>query len=124
MLRAMTVLLACQLAGEIIARSFDLPIPGPVLGMLALFGMLLRRGAPAWLDDNGQGLLRFLPLLFVPAGVGIMSYAELMRDEWIVIAATLLISTIATMLATAGAFLLFARLAAGRRGAHDPEQRG
>lgn len=120
MLRAMTILLVCQLAGEIVARSIDLPIPGPVLGMLALFAILARRGAPAWLDEHGQGLLRFLPLLFVPAGVGIMRYIELMRTEWLAIAVALGISTTITMLATAGAFLLFSRWTARGKAGHDP----
>ena len=37
MVRGMTVLLVCQLAGEVTARALDLPMPGPVLGMLLLF---------------------------------------------------------------------------------------
>ncbi|MGQ9549946.1 MAG: CidA/LrgA family protein [Roseiflexus sp.] len=111
----MTVLLACQLAGEVTARVLNLPAPGPVLGMLLLFGVLLWRGAPDWLDQVGQGLLRLLPLFFVPAGVGIMNHAQLMQTEWPALLAILLISTVATMLTTAGALLLFLRLTRTRK---------
>ncbi|MFQ3632013.1 MAG: CidA/LrgA family protein [Roseiflexus sp.] len=110
MLRGMTVLLVCQLIGEVTVRALRLPAPGPVLGMALLFGILLWRGAPDWLDQVGQGLLRFLPLFFVPAGVGVINHIQLMRNEWQAITVALLASTIITMMATAGALLLFLRL--------------
>jgi len=119
MVRGITVLLVCQLAGEVTARALNLPAPGPVLGMLLLFGMLLWRGAPDWLDQVGQGLLRFLPLFFVPAGVGIMNHVQLMRAEWLAIAVTLLVSTVITMIVTAGALLLLLRLTAGREASRN-----
>ena len=37
MLGTLTLLLLCQLTGELAARLLHLPIPGPVLGMLLLF---------------------------------------------------------------------------------------
>lgn len=115
MLRGITILLVCQLIGEATVRALNLPTPGPVLGMALLFGVLLWRGAPDWLDQVGQGLLRFLPLFFVPAGVGIMNHVRLMRAEWLAIAITLLVSTMITMLVTAGALLLFLRLTGTRK---------
>ena len=39
-----TILLVCQLAGEVIARLLQLPLPGPVLGMVILFVGLVVRG--------------------------------------------------------------------------------
>ena len=43
MVGALTGLLLCQLAGEVLARSLGLPVPGPVVGMVLLFAALLRR---------------------------------------------------------------------------------
>jgi holin-like protein len=119
MVRGLTVLLICQLIGEVTAKALDLPMPGPVLGMLLLFGILLWRGAPNWLNQVAQELLRVLPLLFVPAGVGIMNHAQLMRAEWLAIAVTLLVSTVITMIVTAGALLLLLRLTAGRKASRN-----
>lgn len=115
MLRGMTVLLVCQLIGEATVRALNVPAPGPVLGMALLFAVLLWRGAPDWLDQVGQGLLRFLPLFFVPAGVGVLNHIQLMRAEWLAIAVALLVSTIITMIVTAGALMLFLRLTGGRK---------
>ena len=42
-LNGITLLLIYQLVGEVSARLLQLPIPGPVLGMLLLFISLLVR---------------------------------------------------------------------------------
>lgn len=123
MVRGMTVLLVCQLAGEVTARALSLPVPGPVLGMLLLFGILLWRGAPDWLDQVGQGLLRLLPLFFVPAGVGVMNHVQLMQTEWTALLVILLISTVVTMTTTAGALLFFLRLTGNRKDPKDAAER-
>lgn len=99
---AMMTLLAFQLAGEVIARALRLPLPGPVLGMLLLFAVfIMRGGVPAPLRAVGQTLLNHLSLLFVPAGVGVMTHIALIRAAWLPIAATLVLSTLATLAATA-----------------------
>ncbi|MBD3611039.1 MAG: CidA/LrgA family protein [Hydrogenovibrio crunogenus] len=101
-LHGITLLLIFQLIGEMTAILFDLPIPGPVIGMILLFMVLLWRGrSSAPLDDVSNGLLSHLSLLFVPAGVGIMVYFDRIISEWIPIGLTLIFSTLATMMATA-----------------------
>ncbi len=40
MITGLTWLLACQLAGELVVRLLDVPVPGPVVGMLILFVLL------------------------------------------------------------------------------------
>lgn len=48
MLAHLTLLLSCQLAGEVIARLFAIPVPGAVLGMMLLFlGLAIRGEVPA-----------------------------------------------------------------------------
>ncbi len=45
MLGAITLLLVYQLVGEVVALALELPVPGPVIGMLLLFLTLLARGS-------------------------------------------------------------------------------
>ena len=53
MLGTLTLLLSCQLAGELTARLLHLPVPGPVLGMILLFiGLLVRGSVPAPLQET------------------------------------------------------------------------
>ncbi len=102
MLAALTTLLLFQLIGEVLARSLNLPVPGPVIGMVLLFVMLwLRNGPDKELQSTGQTLLQHLSLLFVPAGTGIMVHLHRVANEWLPLAASLLVSTLAALAVTA-----------------------
>ncbi len=102
MIGALSVLLVFQLIGEAVARAFDLPIPGPVIGMALLFvTLILRDGPDQELHRTTGHLLQHLSLLFVPAGTGIMLYFQLMADAWRPLAAALVISTFVTIAVTA-----------------------
>lgn len=102
MLSALTTLLVFQLVGEVLARSLDLPVPGPVIGMLLLFLALVLRGGPSQeLRTTGQTLLQHLSLLFVPAGTGIMVHLSRVGNEWLPLLLSLLISTAAALAVTA-----------------------
>lgn len=102
MIGAITLLLVFQLVGEVIAQTFSLPIPGPVVGMALLFAALAMRGGPSpGLRTTAQGLLQHLSLLFVPAGTGVMLHFQRMSDEWLPLVASLLVSTAITIAVTA-----------------------
>ena len=101
-LRFITLLLLCQLAGEIVAVAAGLPVPGPVIGMALLFAGLVVRGAvPDGLQVTAGGLLGNLSLLFVPAGAGVMLHLPLLADEWRPVAAAVVLSTVVTIAVTA-----------------------
>jgi holin-like protein len=102
MLAALTALLLCQLIGEATVRLLEIPVPGPVLGLVLLLALLaLRRGVPETLEGTAGGLLRHLSLLFVPAGVGVLQHLDRIEAEWLAIAAALLVSSVATIVVTA-----------------------
>jgi holin-like protein len=110
MLSALTQLLLFQLLGEVFARGLNLPVPGPVIGMLLLFLALILRGGPGQeLQTTSQNLLQHLSLLFVPAGVGIMVHLHRVANEWLPLLLSLLISTLATLVVTALVMKLFMR---------------
>lgn len=101
MLVALTQLLACQLLGEVIAKAFDLAIPGPVIGMGLLLGILLyREQVPESLNSTANGILAHLSLLFVPAGVGVVAHLAILGNEWQAILGSLIGSTVITVLVT------------------------
>ena len=58
-------------------------------------------------------------LLFVPAGVGVVQYLGLLRDQGLALMAALVVSTVATLIATVGVFLSSSALSE-RRARHDP----
>jgi holin-like protein len=126
MIASLSLILLCQLAGEIIVRGLVLPMPGPVLGLLFLLLLLLARDrfsilARGPLRDDGvesasRGLLANLSLLFVPAGVGVVQKLDLIAAHGIAIIAVLAVSVVVTLLTTVATFLAASRLLARERG--------
>lgn len=102
MITGLTIIFTCLLLGEGIAEMLRLPVPGNVLGMLLLTGLLrvgivrLEHVKPA-----ADVLLHNLAFLFVPAGVGLLVYGELLKDAWLPIAVGVSVST-AVVLAVVG----------------------
>ena len=106
MLNALTLLVSLQLVGEVIARGLGLPIPGPVIGLILLLaGLMVRarfgQGGPgAELKATAQGLLSNLGLLFVPAGVGVVTQLGVLGRNWLPIAVAIVISTFIGLVVT------------------------
>jgi holin-like protein len=99
--RALTLLLLCQLAGTIIQQGTGLPVPGPVLGLVMLLGYLLKSGGPSpHLRDTAQGLLKYLGLLFVPAGVGVVTELQELRQNIVAISVAIVVSTLLGLVVT------------------------
>jgi holin-like protein len=111
MIRALGILLFCQLLGELLVRLLSLPAPGPVAGMvLLLIAFVARGGVPDDLRLVSRNLLLNLSLLFVPAGVGIMVHTDRVGQEWPVLAGALFIATALTVIVTALVFRWTLRL--------------
>lgn len=93
------ILIACQLMGELIVYGLDIPVPGAVVGMvLLLIGLMVRGEVGQGLRTTAEGLLSILPLMLVPAGVGLMVHFQLIAAEWVAILAALVVSTFVTLL--------------------------
>lgn len=102
MVQGVLTLLVLQLVGEVLARAFRLPVPGPVIGLLLLIlALSWRGGAPDWLTEAAEGLLRHLSLLFVPAAAGVVLHLERLRDEAFSLGAALVLSTLFGLVAAA-----------------------
>ena len=117
MLRGLTVLLACQLLGEVLVRLAGLPVPGPVVGMVLLFALLQLRqpedhpGSASGTLRAADVLLRHLQLFFVPAGVGVVVYVAVLREEALPITVALVGSWLAGLLVVGWAVSLLGRRA-------------
>ncbi len=129
MIRALALLLACQLSGEIFARALGLPIPGPVIGLaLLVIGVLAHARAtgadPSQIEGTELGrtagaLLGSLGLLFVPAGVGVVQQLPVVGAYGVGLAAALIGSTVLTLIVTVYVFLWVKRLTGKARPTGD-----
>ena len=116
MIASLSLILLCQLAGEVIVRGLGLPMPGPVVGLLILLSLLLARDRFALLakgplqgdgvEGASRGLLAHLSLLFIPAGVGVVQKLDLLAEHGVAILLILAISVVITLLVTVATFLV------------------
>ena len=128
MIASLSLILLCQLAGEILVRGLKLPMPGPVIGLVLLLALLLARDRFAVLargplqgdgvENASRGLLANLSLLFVPAGVGVVQKLDLIVNHGVAFLGVLVVSVLITLLVTVATFLLASRLL--RRGEDTP----
>jgi putative effector of murein hydrolase LrgA (UPF0299 family) len=120
MIASLSLILLCQLAGEIIVRGLGLPMPGPVVGLMILLLLLLARDCFAMLargplqgdgvEGASRGLLAHLSLLFIPAGVGVVQKLDLLAEHGVAILLILAASVVITLLVTVATFLVASRL--------------
>jgi holin-like protein len=108
-LMGLFILMALALAGGFAQRGFQLTLPGPVIGlalMAAAFVMVARhhlrlhRRLTLHLVPVSRLLVSHMGLLFVPAGVGIITEGDALRREWLPILAGLAGSTLIGLAAT------------------------
>ena len=101
MILTIALLLLFQLAGVVISALTGAPVPGAVIGMLLfLFALMTVRGLLQKTLPVVNVLLAHFALLFVPAGVGIIEYKDLLLSEWLPIGAAILGSSILAMTTT------------------------
>jgi len=126
---SLSLILLCQLAGEIFVRGLTLPMPGPVIGLMLLLVLLVARDrfpvlARGPLQGDGvenasRGLLANLSLLFVPAGVGVVQKLDLVAEHGIAFLGVLAISVMVTLVVTVATFVAASRLMARGGSGHE-----
>lgn len=109
MLHAIFLILLLQLAGEAVQKYFELAVPGPVIGLIMLLGLLLshlKASGPILtfrqqLITTSETLLGHLSLLFVPIGVGVVMHLQLLESQLVKVLGVIVIGTLSTLVITA-----------------------
>ncbi|AGN84865.1 CidA/LrgA family protein [Enterobacter sp. R4-368] len=98
-LRAFVLIYACLYAGIFVSSLLPIAIPGSIIGMLIMFVLLALQILPAkWVNPGCFILIRYMALLFVPIGVGVMQYYDLLRAQFGPIVVSCAVSTIIVFL--------------------------
>lgn len=96
------ILLGLQWLSSLILSWLNIAFPAPLLGMLLLF-LLLQLGIIK--EKNIEGicdlLISKMGLLFLPAGVSIILYLDIVKAEFLPIAITTLAGSFVILLGTA-----------------------
>lgn len=108
MLNSIFTIFLFQLVGEFIQKFFEISIPGPVIGLILLLTVLLIKNkysnAPTYLENDlmrsCQSLINYLPLLFIPVGVGVVMHLSLLEENLISVISIIILGTLLTLALT------------------------
>jgi len=108
MLNSIFTIFLFQLAGEFVQKFFELSIPGPVIGLILLLSFLLLKNrynrSPSTFErelvSSCESLLNYLPLLFIPVGVGVVMHLTLLEDNLISVITIIILGTLLTLAIT------------------------
>lgn len=100
-LRQFLIILAISFIGEILKYFLPLPIPASIYGMMILFIGLLTGIIPLEaVKDVGKFLIEIMPVMFIPAGVGLMSSWVNLKPVLLPVSIITVVSIVTVMIAT------------------------
>ena len=86
-----------------VVKSFHIPLPGSVLGMISLFALLTTGIVKEqWLTAATTPLLRHLTFFFIPIAVELMEWGDLFRQKGYLLLLPLVVSLLVALLTTGG----------------------
>ena len=100
-LKQLAIILAISLAGEVLSSVLPLPIPASIYGIVILFTLLVSR--VLHVDDireTSSFLIAFMSMLFIPAGVGLMTSFPLLAENLLAYVVITAVSTVGVMVVT------------------------
>lgn len=101
MFRQLAIIIGCLAVGEFIVWLTGITIPSSILGMLLLTA-LLKVGIIKleWVETCSDFLVKNMGFFFVPPGVALMLYFDIIRAEFIPIVVATVLSTVLVLVAT------------------------
>lgn len=101
MIKQLFIILVCLALGEIIVYSTGVKIPSSIIGMLLLTaGLQFKVIKLEWIQSIADFLLDNMVFFFIPPGVAIMCYFDLISKELLPILASILGSTVLVLVST------------------------
>ena len=96
--RQFMIILLLSFLGELLKYMIPLSIPASIYGMILLFLALeLKILKVSDIKETSNFLIEIMPLMFVPAGVGLLDSWDTLKPIWIQVVVITLISTVIVM---------------------------
>lgn len=97
-LRQVFLILLITFLGEAMRALLPFPIPSGIYGMILLF-LALETGILHTEDvgDAANWLITIMPVLFIPAGAGLISVWDQVSSRWLPLLCVILLSTVLVM---------------------------
>ncbi|CDA28924.1 CidA/LrgA family protein [Eubacterium sp. CAG:156] len=100
-LKQFLIILVISYAGELLKYVLPLPIPASIYGMVILLvGLLTGLIALDAVKDVGKFLIEIMPVMFIPAGVGLMSSWGTLKPLLLPVSIITVVTIVTVMAAT------------------------
>ena len=95
------LILAISFVGELLKYLLPLPVPASIYGMVLMFLALLTGVIKLeHVRETGKFLIEIMPLMFIPAGVGLMSSWSTLKPLLLPVAVITVVTIITVMVAS------------------------
>lgn len=93
------IILGISFLGEILENLIPLPIPASIYGIVLLFFCLKLHVIPhESVRETGTFLIEIMPLMFIPAAVGLLESWDVIRPAWLEYITVTVLSTFIVMI--------------------------
>jgi len=100
-LKQFLIILLISFVGELLKYVLPLPIPASIYGMVILLvGLLTGWIALDAVKDVGKFLIEIMPVMFIPAGVGLMSSWGILKPLILPVSIITVVTIVTVMAAT------------------------
>lgn len=97
-LKQFLIILAISFVGEALKYFLPLPIPASIYGMVLLFILLLTKVVKLDdVQDVGKFLIEIMPVMFIPAGVGLMASWGVLKPMLVPVVVIIVVSLVLVM---------------------------
>ena len=94
-LKEFLLIAAVSFLGEVLHEILPLPIPANIYGIVLMLALLISGAVKLnQVKDAAHFLIEIMPLMFVPAAVGLMNSWELLSANWLAYLFITLLSTL------------------------------
>ena len=97
-IRQFGIILLISFIGEVLNQIIPLPIPASIYGLIIMFTALQTKILPLdKVKETGKFLIEIMPLMFIPAAVGLTESWSILRSIVVPIGIITVVSTILVM---------------------------
>ena len=110
MIRQLAILFGCLALGELIITLTHIPLPSSILGMLLLTLLLkLKVIRLEWVRSISDFLVTNIGFFFVPPGVAIMLYFDIIKAQFVPIVTASVVSSVLVLAVTGWVHQIYGR---------------
>lgn len=100
-LKQFLIIILVSCIGEVLYYLLPLPIPATIYGLVIMLGLLILKIVPLdAVKETAEFLIEIMPVMFIPAGVGLIVYWSQLREFLLPICVIMIVSSILVMLVT------------------------